>query len=176
MARQRRDMVRKRRTREHVIADLSANHVERHALLCGFAVERIRQDYGIDLQVQTFDRRGEIENGRLLFQLKATDHLKVVAGGSAVSCRVQRADLGFWLGELMPVLLVLYDARNEVAYWLYVQAHFEGQTVFDLPRAGDRVTVLIPRVQVLDTAVMRRIARRKNAIIAQAERRVRHGD
>jgi hypothetical protein len=30
----------KRRTREHVIADLSANHVERHALLCGYSVER----------------------------------------------------------------------------------------------------------------------------------------
>jgi hypothetical protein len=27
---------RKRRTREHVIADLAVNHVERHALLCGF--------------------------------------------------------------------------------------------------------------------------------------------
>jgi hypothetical protein len=40
---------RKRRTREHVIADLSVNHVERQALLCGFSVERIRVDYGIDL-------------------------------------------------------------------------------------------------------------------------------
>jgi hypothetical protein len=26
----------KRRTRAHVLADLSANHVERQALLCGF--------------------------------------------------------------------------------------------------------------------------------------------
>ena len=31
---------RKRRTREHVIADLSVNHVERQALLCGYAIER----------------------------------------------------------------------------------------------------------------------------------------
>ena len=30
----------KKRTRGHMIADLSVNHVEKHALLCGFAVQR----------------------------------------------------------------------------------------------------------------------------------------
>jgi hypothetical protein len=34
----------KRRTREHVIADLSINHTERQALLAGFAVQRIVRD------------------------------------------------------------------------------------------------------------------------------------
>ncbi len=38
----------KRRTREHVIADLSTNHVERHALLCGLSVERRVHDCGAD--------------------------------------------------------------------------------------------------------------------------------
>ena len=42
MARPRGAGERKRRTREHVLADLSANHVEKQALLCGFAVERLR--------------------------------------------------------------------------------------------------------------------------------------
>ena len=37
---------RKRRTREHVIADLAVNHVERQALLCGFTIERVVHDYG----------------------------------------------------------------------------------------------------------------------------------
>ncbi len=55
----------KRRTREHVIADLSANHVERHALLCGFSVERVTHDYGIDLWIATYNRAGEIENGQI---------------------------------------------------------------------------------------------------------------
>jgi hypothetical protein len=36
-----------------VLADLSGNHVEKQALLCGFASERVRLDYGIDLMVQT---------------------------------------------------------------------------------------------------------------------------
>jgi hypothetical protein len=40
---------RKVRTREHIIADLAINHVERQVLLCGYSVERIEHDYGIDL-------------------------------------------------------------------------------------------------------------------------------
>src|SRR5437660_1542756 len=39
--------MRKRRTREHVIADLSINHVERCVLRCGWTAERTRYDYGI---------------------------------------------------------------------------------------------------------------------------------
>jgi hypothetical protein len=39
--------MRKRRTREHVIADLSVNHVERMVLRCGWTVERVRRDYGL---------------------------------------------------------------------------------------------------------------------------------
>jgi hypothetical protein len=41
---------RKTRTREHVIADLAVNHVERQVLLCGFTLERIVHDYGLDLK------------------------------------------------------------------------------------------------------------------------------
>ncbi|MCI0381101.1 MAG: hypothetical protein L0215_26250 [Gemmataceae bacterium] len=46
---------RKRRTREHVLADLSVNHLEKYALRCGYAVERISNDYGLDLAIFTFD-------------------------------------------------------------------------------------------------------------------------
>lgn len=170
LARPSRPAERKRRTREHVIADLSANHVERHALLCGFAVERIRMDYGIDLQIQTFDRRGQVENGLLFFQLKATDRVQLTSGGRAVSCRVERADLAYWLGEALPVILVLYDARAEEAYWLHLQAYFEGPPVFNLSQAGERVTLLIPRENRLDAAAMKLFARRKNAIASQVKR------
>src|SRR5436309_2496106 len=51
-----RNLPRKRRTREHIIADLSVNHVERQALLCGHVVERRVFDYGIDLEMFTFTK------------------------------------------------------------------------------------------------------------------------
>src|SRR5213078_3332805 len=42
---------------------LSINHVEYYAIQCGFTVERVTHDYGIDLQMYTYDEAGEIQNG-----------------------------------------------------------------------------------------------------------------
>src|SRR5262245_34338564 len=64
--------MRKRRTREHVIADRSVHHVEGFVLRCGWTVERTRHDYGIDLFRETYHVDGEVENGWVSFQLKAT--------------------------------------------------------------------------------------------------------
>lgn len=64
---------RKQRTRAHVIADLSENFVTGQILRCGYSVERIRADYGIDLLMLTYDGDGYVGNGYVNFQLKATD-------------------------------------------------------------------------------------------------------
>ena len=153
---------RKRRTREHVLADLSANYVEKQALLCGYTAERVRLDYGIDLVVQTFNRRGEVESSRLLFQLKATDRITTLASANAVSCRIEQANLVHWLEEPFPVVLVLYDAKRDTGYWLYVQHHFANLAGFDLARCGSRLTVVIPRSNLLDREAMGSLARVKN--------------
>ena len=60
--------MRKRRTREHVIADLSVHHVEGFVLRCGWTVERTRHDYGLDLLMRTYSGSGEIESGRSIFE------------------------------------------------------------------------------------------------------------
>jgi hypothetical protein len=65
---------RKRRTREHVIADLAMNHIERQVLLCGHTLQRTVHDYGLDAILTTFNSRGEAENGLVWLQVKATDH------------------------------------------------------------------------------------------------------
>jgi hypothetical protein len=170
MARRRQAGERKIRTREHVLDDLSANHVEKQALLCGFAAQRAHPDCSIDLIVRTFNRRGEVEAGWIPFQLKGTDRIKLVDGGRAVSCRVQRADLRHWLGETQPVILALYDAGADVAYWVFVREHFEAIRGFDLDRAPQRVSISIPRSHVLDRAAMRRLARLNNALLSAGER------
>src|SRR5262249_53191323 len=121
MARRRNRTERKRRTREHVLADLSANYVEKQALLCGYTAQRIRLDYGIELIVRTFNARGEVESSRILFQRKAPDRITSMVGGNAASCRIEQADLAHWLEEPFPFVLVRYDAKTDVGYWLYVQ-------------------------------------------------------
>ncbi|HYT92575.1 MAG TPA: DUF4365 domain-containing protein [Gemmataceae bacterium] len=164
----------KRRTREHVIADLSANHVERHALLCGFSVERIVHDYGVDLILFTYNKHGETQPGSVFLQLKATERLKILAGGDVIAFRIDRADLLAWLEEMVPVILVVYDARTEVAYWLYVQAYFERQPGFDPTRGGAQVTVHVPKTNIVDSAAVRRFATFRDRVHGQAKQAVHH--
>jgi hypothetical protein len=165
---------RKRRTREHVVADLSVNHVERRALLCGHTIERRVYDYGIDLVMTTYDRNGEVENGEVLYQLKATDRLKRTADGQTILFRVARADLRSWLGEPMPVILVVYDARADKAYWLYVQAEFANRPSFVRGQGSQTVTVRLPRSQRLTLSAVRKFAEYKDRVLAQHIRLVHH--
>ena len=50
-----RNVERPERTREHYIAALSRNHVERFILLRGHTVDEPKPDYGYDIVVNTFD-------------------------------------------------------------------------------------------------------------------------
>src|ERR1700687_3631488 len=84
----------KRRTREHIIADLSVCFVEWQALQCGYTVERMYHDYGIDLEIMTYNDRGERERGAILVQVKATDGLLLRKGQGSISVRIEPADLG----------------------------------------------------------------------------------
>jgi hypothetical protein len=134
---------RKRRTRQHVIADLSVNHVERHLLACGFSAERVGSDYGLDLIAFFFDRSGHPKPGRVMIQLKATDRISLRDKGESAACIVDVRDLHHWRELTEPVVLVLYDAGLDRAYWIYVQAHFADDAGI-AGRAGGTVTVRIP--------------------------------
>lgn len=151
--------MRKRRTREHIIADLSVNHVERLVLRCGWTVERTRYDYGLDLDMRTYNSRGEVQNGKILFQLKATDTLKKSADGTVIPIRLEWRDVLFWANELDPVILIRYDAGEDQAYWLYVQEHFRRVQWPERSGKASTVTVHVPADNVLDEAAIRQFAR-----------------
>jgi len=151
---------RKRRTREHVIADLSINFVERAALGCGCAVERKRNDYGIDLLIDTFDRRGEVEGGQIQVQVKATDVIASTADGEAVTQRVHVAHLKAWLFEIEPVVIVVYDARADAAYWLDVQEYARA-TALDIGHVKT-VTLRVPVTNLWNADAVRQLQAVKN--------------
>ena len=154
---------RKRRTREHIIADLAVNHVERQALLCGFIIDRNRHDYGIDLEMTTFNKNGEINEGKILLQLKASDRLRVRTDGTIPS-RVERKHIANWLAQPMPVILVKYDALRNLAYWLYVQSYFRKHgraTLFTT------TTLPIPAVNIVNPAAMLRFSRFLDNVLGQ---------
>lgn len=166
-------MVKKKRPRQHIIADLSVNHVERYVLLCGYSAERIEHDYGVDLVIFTYDANGEIENGQIYVQLKATDHLSRLAD-STISFPLKRSDLELWLQEPMPWILIVYDVQADLAYWLYIQAFFEAQIEFDLSRVGDIVTVHLPASNIVDQEAIRQFARYKENILTQIQGVIKH--
>jgi hypothetical protein len=146
------------RTREHVIADLAVNYVERQALLCGYSVERIHHDYGIDLLLFTYTPVGEVESGCIFLQVKATEQLTVLQSGQHTSFRISRSDLVGWLAEFLPVILAVYEASADRAYWLHVQGYFAALSGFNLFRAGATITVRLPVGQILDVSAIRHFA------------------
>ncbi|MBY0525507.1 MAG: DUF4365 domain-containing protein [Gemmataceae bacterium] len=158
---------RKRRTREHVIADLSINHVERAVLLCGWTAQRTTHDYGIDLLMETYTVAGEPESGRVLFQVKATDKLNVREKGNTVAVRLEWRDVWAWRTEPMPVFLILYDANTDQAYWLHVQPYFVGSRRRPPRHRATTTTVYLPCDQRLNEAAIRQFAQVRDAVLAR---------
>ncbi|MUH00995.1 DUF4365 domain-containing protein [Scytonema sp. UIC 10036] len=160
-------MPRKKRPREHIIADLSVNFVERYIFLCGYSVERIEYDYGYDLQIFTYDENGEIENGQIYVQLKATNSLIKLVDTETVTFKLTRSDLELWLNEPMPCILIIYDVQMNEAYWLYLQAYFETLEKFDLEQVRESVVVRVPKKNVLNQESIKKFATFKNDILKQ---------
>lgn len=165
---------RKRRVRKHIIADLSANYVERFALLNGFSVECISKDYGYDLNVNTFNSRGELQNGIIYIQLKATDHIKYLSGRLSVSLSISKKDINAWYLEPFPVILVLYDALKDVAYWLYVQQYLENLPNFELAKIKNNFSVRIPIINRINEQSFRQFREYKLRILKQLARAITH--
>src|SRR6185295_18810667 len=92
----------------------------RRVLQCGWTVQRFSPDYGLDLLVTTFNRHGEIENGDVRLQVKATKSIKLVASRKAIAVRLAWRDMVYWLNEPLPVILVVYDVRLDQAWWLFL--------------------------------------------------------
>lgn len=67
---------RKRRVRKHIIADLSLHYVAYRVVKCGFTIEPTSHDYGYDCSIVTYRNNGEVENGSIFIQLKATDQIE----------------------------------------------------------------------------------------------------
>ena len=116
---------RKKRTREHVIADQSLAHIQQFIANAGFTSEAVNEDYGYDMTVNTFDGNGFIEGGSILIQLKASETLTPHAVGLHFLFDLDLRDYDLWKEEPNPVFLILYEASTRRAYWLFVQPYLE---------------------------------------------------
>jgi hypothetical protein len=164
----------KQRTRQHIIASLSTNHVERMIYERGWAAQRVENDYGFDLIMQTFTAQGYVEAGFVLLQLKAKDKIVFVDNDQFVSFTISVSDYRTWTEEAYPVFLVVYDAINKVAYWLYIQKYFEDDPSREPGDKATTVTVRIPLGNVFNDATLTYMKGRKEELMAQFQP-VKHG-
>ena len=167
-------MQRKTRTRQHVIASQSVAHVERHIAAAGYTAEKFVNDYGYDLNLHTYGSTGRIESGNIYLQLKATDALKVLRDGATISFPVDAADVALWRDEVMPVILIVYDAPQDTAYWLYLQEFFEMSPQFQKPLMQKRFTVHLDKSNVLDRQAIERFRHFKQVVLRQLVGKVKH--
>jgi hypothetical protein len=146
---------RKRRTREHVIADQSVNYVERFIIDEGHTAQRLYGDYGYDLVMFTYDPQGYIEPDSVYFQLKAAETLQAV--GSANVFDLDIRDYNLWMLEKTPVILVLYDASYRRAYWLAIQRYFREDTSRQPRKGAKTIRVRVPKRQVVNRHAIAKI-------------------
>lgn len=151
---------RKQRTREHVVADLSVHHVEGFILREGHTAQTVERDYGYDLLLFTYDERGYVEPGYLPLQLKAAEALREV--GSKYVFDLDVRDYNLWMLEGSAVILILYDASRQRAYWLHVQRYFLDDPARRPKRGAKTVRVRVPKRQAVTRkaiAAMRELKR-----------------
>jgi hypothetical protein len=159
---------RKRRTREHVIEEMSVNFLERKILERGHMLVRAPQrEYGWDATMFHFSpETGEIENGEVRIQLKATDHLDY--GREFATCRIQTKDLRYWYWEdqQIPFVVVLYDAQRHRGFWVAVREYVD-QWRLDLDHEQRTVDLHIPWA---NRVTLRTIDRFRKLSLARMER------
>jgi Domain of unknown function (DUF4365) len=167
---------RKRRTREHVIADLGVNYVQRLILSKGHSSEIIMHDYGVDLLMFTYNDDGEIENGHVEIQIKSTDHINILKTPSAVACKIGTAHLKAWQWEPLPVVLIVYDAAGVGrAFWLYIQNYLsDPANLIDADLNRDSITLHIPTENQLDATAIERFRGFRDRVLAQMKGVIGH--
>lgn len=162
------------RTREHYLEDISRNYVEQIILRCGHTVDEPRSDYGYDLEMTTYDfggddrfTTGEVENGHIFMQLKATEAVRLLADGETIPLRIKRRHAVLWGSEPMPVYLIVYSVSADAAYWLHMQPYLKAPGFRLPPASHDEITVHVSHNSVLNPESIESFRRYKGSVVAR---------
>jgi len=126
------------------------------------------EDVGIDGVVVISE---DSPSNGLEFRVQIKSSFNWATSEDAVSLRVKKNSLIYWLTGFTPTLLILYDARNHAGYCSWVN-----QLIFDdistLERNTKTVTLQIPIFQRIDTTTWSRISLQLAALNRRIARRV----
>jgi Domain of unknown function (DUF4365) len=156
--------MKKRRTRQHIIEDLGLNHIERQILLSGNVLRRFSDnDYGYDGMIETFQKNGEAHNLSFMVQLKSTDVIQQSPQNEGFIVDLSKRDLELWLESRLPVLLILYDAQDEVAYFTDLQTYFN-ENRLSLKNVRKFVRIYLPPQSIFNKIAMQKLQKNEQII------------
>jgi hypothetical protein len=89
------------------------------------------------------NEQGEVENGEVRFQLKATRTPRTSRNGEWIAQSVDTRDLRYWYFEPYPLIVILYVADRQRAFWLHVQEYVDRHPEL-LDSEAQSMTVRVP--------------------------------
>jgi hypothetical protein len=93
-----------------------------------------------------------------------------------IAVRVDRRDLAFWTRQRSPVILGVYDAARDVAYWLHIQDDARPRAARRGTALSGTVTLRIPISQILNQEAVCEFARLRDRMTAEINRRIFRDD
>jgi hypothetical protein len=133
-------------------------------------VQRLEHDYEYDLILNTYDEQGYVEPGSVYIQLKAAETLE--ASGTDYVFDLDVRDYNLWMLELMPVILILFDASRRRAYWLHVQRDFRQDPAHQPQPAAKMVRVRVPKRQAVNRRAIAKMRGLKQEILDRPRIRI----
>jgi len=67
----------------------------------------------------------------------------------------------------MPVILIVYDAQQDKAYWLYTQEYFENSPNFRIKPGQTKVNLHISKNNLVSEAAIQEFRRYKEDVLGQ---------
>ena len=104
-----------------------------------------------------------MEPGAVYIQLKAVEKLE--ASGTDYIFDLDVRDSNLWMLELMPVILVLFDASRRKAYCLHIQRYFRQDPARQPQQAAKTVRVRVPKPQAVNRRAIAKMRGLKQEIL-----------
>jgi hypothetical protein len=96
-----------------------------------------------------------------MFQLKSTDNIVLSNQNKGCIFDLDKRDLELWLSDIRPVILILFDAQKEIAYFINLQTYFK-ENRKDLADVRKFVRVYLPQTAIFDTMSIKELKKTLN--------------
>src|SRR5437764_13876972 len=96
------------------------------------------------------------------------------ASGTSYAFDLDVRDYNLWMLELMPVVLVLFDASRRKAYWLHVQRYFRQDPARQPQKAAKTVRLHVPRRQAVSRRAVAKMRGFKQEILDRLSGVINH--